>query len=172
VVCCGATLYTHGVHDLQDAGQAASALAPIAGRLATVLFAVGLFNASCLGAIVVPLSTAYAVTEALGWESGVGRRPREAPLFNGVFTFLIVTSVLLVLAFPEHLAALIILPNIVGGVLLPIILVLMLLLVNDRRLMGQYTNSRVFNAIAWTTTVVITLLAVVLLVTTLKPGGA
>src|SRR5207237_6666460 len=78
VVCCGATLYTHGIHDLRDAGQAASALAPIAGRLATVLFAVGLFNASCLGAIVVPLSTAYAVTEALdgnrGWGAARARR--------------------------------------------------------------------------------------------------
>jgi NRAMP (natural resistance-associated macrophage protein)-like metal ion transporter len=171
VVCCGATLYTHGIHDLRDAGQAASALTPIAGELATALFALGLFNASCLGAIVVPLSTAYAVTEALGWESGVGRRPREAPLFNGVFTFLIICSALLVLVFPSHLALLIILPNIVGGILLPVILVLMLLLVNDRRMMGEYANSRIYNAIAWTTTVVIVLLSLTLLVTTFLPAG-
>jgi Mn2+/Fe2+ NRAMP family transporter len=171
IVCCGATLYTHGIHDLQDAGQAASALAPIAGGVATALFALGLFNASCFGAIAVPLSTAYAVTEALGWESGVGRRPREAPLFNGVFTFLIICSALLVLAFPSHLALLIILPNIVGGVLLPVILVLMLLLVNDRRMMGEYANSRLYNTIAWTTTVVIVLLSLTLLVTTFLPAG-
>ena len=88
-----------------------------------------------------------------------------------MFTFLIVCSALLVLAFPAHLAALIILPNIVGGVLLPIILVLMLTLVNDRRLMGDYANSRIYNAIAWTTTVVIVLLSLTLLVTTFMPAG-
>ena len=83
IVCCGATLYQAGIHQLDDAGQAAQALAPLAGKLATVLFALGLFNASCFGAITVPLSTAYAVTESLGWESGIGRRSREAPLFIG-----------------------------------------------------------------------------------------
>jgi NRAMP (natural resistance-associated macrophage protein)-like metal ion transporter len=170
IVCCGATLFVQGIHNVQNAGQVAAALAPIAGSLATALFALGLFNASCFGAITVPLSTAYAVTEALGWESGVGRRPREAPLFNAIFTFLIVSSALLVLLFPGHLVALIILPNIVGGVLLPVILVLMLLLVNDRGLMGGYTNSRAFNWIAWTTTVVIAVLSLTLLVTTLLPG--
>src|SRR5205085_12094610 len=135
-----------------------------------LLFAVGLFNASCFGAITVPLSTAYAVTASLGSESGVGRRAREAPLFISTFTFLIVASALLVMLFPQHLAALIILPNIVGAVLLPIILILMLRLVNNRRLMGSYVNSRAYNIIAWTTTVVLIVLSLVLLVTALFPG--
>ena len=170
IVCCGATLFAAGIHQVNDAGQVAKALEPLAGPLATALFAIGLFNASCFGAVTVPLSTAYAVTEALGWESGVGRRPREAPLFVGTFTFLIVSAALLVLTWPSHLAALIILPNIVGAVLLPIILVLMLLLVNKKRIMGRYTNSRTYNAIAWATTAVLVSLSAVLLVTTLPPA--
>jgi NRAMP (natural resistance-associated macrophage protein)-like metal ion transporter len=171
VVCCGATLYAAGIHQVDDAGQVAKALTPLAGSLATVLFAIGLFNASCFGAIAVPLSTAYAVTEALGWESALGRRTREAPLFIGTFTFLIITSALLVMFFPANLAALIILPNVVGAVLLPVILVLMLLLVNSKRLMGSYTNSRAYNAIAWTTTAVLIILSLILFITNLVPGG-
>ena len=170
VVCCGATLYAAGIHDLADAGQAAKALAPLAGPLATILFAIGLFNASCFGAIAVPLSTAYAITESLGWESGLGRQTRTAPLFVGIFTFLIAASALLVMLFPTHLTFLIILPNIVGAVLLPIILVLMLLLINKRRLMGRYVNSVAFNAVAWVTVIVITLLSLVLLITNVVPG--
>ncbi len=170
IVCCGATLYVANIHSVNDAGEVAKALAPIAGPLATALFAIGLFNASCFGAVAVPLSTAYAVTEALGWESGVGRRTREAPLFVGVFTFIIFASALVVMLFPAHLSYLIILPNIVGAVLLPIILVLMLMLVNKQRLMGHYTNSRTYNFIAWTTTAVLVILSLILFWTQLFPG--
>jgi Mn2+/Fe2+ NRAMP family transporter len=169
IVCCGATLFAAGIHQVDDAGQVAKALKPLAGPGAAILFAIGLFNASCFGAITVPLSTAYAITEALGWESGMGRSAREAPLFIGTYTFLIVASVLLVMLFPNNLAALIILPNIVGAVLLPIILILMLKLVNTKRLMGEYTNSRAFNAIAGTTTVVLIVLSFALLYTILAP---
>jgi len=169
IVCCGATLYRAGIHDLSDAGQAAKALAPLAGSLASILFAIGLFNASFFGAIVLPLSTAYSVTEALGWAGGVGMRTREAPLFIGVFTAMIGASALVVMLFPAHLTALIILPNIVGGVLLPIILVLMLVLINKRRVMGDYTNTPVHNVIAWATTAVLIVLSLVLLVTSIFP---
>jgi len=168
IVCCGTLLFPH--HDFKDAGVVAQALGPLAGGLATVFFAIGLLNASCFGAIVVPLSTAYAFTESLGWESGVGRQVKEAPLFVGIFTFLLVTSVLIVMFFPSNLAYLIILPNIVGGVLLPIILVLMLMLVNKRRLMGEFVNSPAYNAIAWATTIIIAILSIVLLVANLLPG--
>lgn len=169
IVACGATLYTAGVRNLDDAGQAAKALAPLAGSLAAVLFAIGLFNASCFGAITVPLSTAYAITEAFGSDGGIGRRAREAPLFIGTFTLFIAVAVVAVMLFPSHLAALIILPNIVGAALLPVILVLMLRLVNDRRIMGEHVNSRIYNIIAWTTTVVLIALSAILLVTTLWP---
>jgi len=169
IICCGATLFKEGIHQLNDAGQAASALAPLAGKLATVLFGIGLFNASAFGAITVPLSTAYSITEALGWESGMGRRIREAPLFVGVYTFLIFACAAIVMLFSGHLGWLIILPNIVGGVLLPIILVLTLQIINKRRIMGKYVNSPIFNIVAWTTTVVLIILSFVLLVTTLFP---
>ncbi|MCX6359397.1 MAG: divalent metal cation transporter [Armatimonadetes bacterium] len=172
IVACGATLYTSGVRNITDAGLAAQALAPIAGPLAAGLFAFGLFNASCFGAIIVPLSTAYAVTEALGWESGVGRRIREAPLFIGVFTALIVVSAVIVMLFPNHLATLIVLPNLVGAMLLPVILVLMLRLANTRRLMGDYVNGRLFNTIAWTVTAVLIILSVAVVITQLLPVGA
>lgn len=175
IVSCGATLYhPGGVPDFRDAGKIALALRPVAGEMATLLFAVGLLNASCFGAITVPLATAYAITESLGWESGLGRRIREAPLFIGVFTFLIVVAALVVLFGGSHLTFLILLPNIVGGILLPIILVLMLRLINDRRLMvvagTDYTNSRLYNLIAGTTTVVLTLLSLLLVYNTLFPS--
>lgn len=174
IVCCGATLYNDpSLRNLTDAGQAAKALAPLVhhnGFLAEVFFAIGLFNASCFGAITVPLSTAYSVTEALGWESGVGRRIREAPLFVIVYTVLIISSAVVVMLFPNNLANLIILPNIVGGVLLPIILVLTLYLVNRRRVMGKFINGNIYNLIAWTTTVVLVVLSLILLITTIFPS--
>lgn len=170
IVVCGATLYNHGVRNLEDAHQACQALVPLAGRFAATLFAIGLFNASCFGAITVPLSTAYSVTEALGWESGVGRRIKEAPLFVGVFTLLIIAGATVVMFFPGKLGYLMILPNIVGGVLLPIILVLTLLIVNKRRLMGKFVNSPFYNLIAWATTIVLILLSLILLVTTIFPS--
>lgn len=168
IVCCGAKLF--GVlHDVNDAGQVAEALKPLAGTGAAVIFAIGLFNASCFGAITVPLSTAYAVAESLGTEAAVGRRGRESQLFVGVFTFMIITALLTVVFFPSHLSFLILLPNVVGAVLLPIILILMLKLVNDKSLMGEFTNGRIYNLIAWTTTVVLITLSVILLITNLMP---
>ncbi|MCW3054386.1 MAG: Mn2+ and Fe2+ transporter of the family, partial [Chthonomonadales bacterium] len=180
IVCCGATLFRVGMHsaDLKamadrfgDAGQIAIALKPVAGNLAAVLFAIGLFNASCFGAITVPLSTAYAVSESLGSESGVGLRAREAPMFVGVFTLLIFSSAFAVLLVNDkYLSFLITLPNIVGAALLPIILILSLRLVNNPRIMGKYTNSRTLNVIAWITTGVLVTLSVVLFIYNLMPG--
>jgi len=180
IVCCGATLFRVGMHsaDLKamadrfgDAGQIAIALKPVAGNLAAVLFAIGLFNASCFGAITVPLSTAYAVSESLGSESGVGLRAREAPMFVGVFTLLIFASAFAVLLVNDkYLSFLITLPNIVGAALLPIILILSLRLVNNPRIMGKYTNSRPLNVIAWITTGVLVTLSVVLFIYNLLPG--
>jgi Mn2+/Fe2+ NRAMP family transporter len=163
-ICCAATLYVPGKPtDFNDAGKIALALKPAAGGWASALFAIGLFNASCFGAITVPLSTAYAITESLGWESGLGRRTREAPLFIGVFTFLIAVSALVVLLGGNNLAFLIILPNIVGALLLPVILILMLRLINSPRLMGKYRNSRLQNAITMVVTGVLILLSLGLL---------
>ncbi|HLK55168.1 MAG TPA: divalent metal cation transporter [Chthonomonadaceae bacterium] len=179
IVACGKTLFQAGLdptiaaNKFNDAGQIALALRPVAGSLAAVLFAIGLFNASCFGAITVPLSTSYAITESLGSESGLGRRAREAPMFVGVFSFIIFFSALTVLALgnrPEYLAALILLPNIVGAALLPIILVLSLRLINNKRLMGDKINGPVLNVIAWATAVILIILSLILLVYNLLPG--
>lgn len=166
MVACAATLFHPGANpsNYSDAGQVAKALQPLAGPAAAILFALGLFNASCFGAITVPVSTAYALTESLGWESSMGKRTREAPLFVGVFTLLIVVSALTVLFGGANLSLLIILPNIVGGVLLPIILVLSLKLINTKHLMGKYTNSLIYNIIAWATTIMLIVLAGILTV--------
>jgi NRAMP (natural resistance-associated macrophage protein)-like metal ion transporter len=167
IVCCGVTLFNAGQKpNFDDAGQIALALKPFVknGQFATLLFAFGLFNASCFGAITVPLSTAYAVTESLGSESGVGRRTREAPMFVTVFAFQLIVAAVTVLVGGGKLSLLIILPNIVGGVLLPIVLILTLRLINEKRLMGEFTNSRAFNVIAVVTTVIVICLSVTLLV--------
>lgn len=174
IVACAQAIFMHpelGIHNLSNAGDAARALKPVAGELAKSLFVIGLFNASCFGAIIVPLSTAYAVTEALGWESGVGRRIKEAPLFIGIYTTLIVVAAIVVMTFPGRLTMLMILPNIIGGVLLPIILIMMQLLVNKRRLMGDYVSGRVFTVISWISTIILTILALVLVVTQIFPIG-
>lgn len=175
IVCCGATLYHVGVSadqvsaQFDDARQIALALKPVAGAAAAALFAIGLFNASCFGAITVPISTAYAISESLGSESGLGRRAREAPLFVGIFTFLIGSGAVTVLLLgKQYLATLIILPNIVGAALLPVILILTLKLINNPRLMGQYVNSRLYNAIAWATTVVLIVLSAILVPVVIK----
>jgi NRAMP (natural resistance-associated macrophage protein)-like metal ion transporter len=173
VVCTGATLFVHHIQ-INEAKDAALALAPLVGgngRIAEVLFGIGLLNASLLAASVLPLSTAYSIAEAFGWERGVGRTFQEAPQFLFLYTFLIVTGAGITLFVPkDRLVFVLNLPNVVGGMLLPLILVLMILLCNDRRLMGRYTNSRIFNAIAWVTTIVMTVLTALIILTTLFPG--
>jgi len=160
IVTTAATLNAHGqpADTVTDVGQA---LHPLAGDFAANLFAIGLLNASLLAATVLPLSTAYAVCGAFGWERSVNRRLREAPAFFGLFAALVVGGAAVVLIPGLNLLTLLFLPNVVGGILLPVILVLMLKLVNDRRIMGSWINSRRQNAIAWTTTIVLIALAVV-----------
>lgn len=166
IVATGATLFVHHV-DITGAGDAAAALRPFAGRFASLLFALGLLNASLLAASVLPLSTAYAASEALGWERGVNRGFREAPVFLGLYTGLIVIGALAVLWPHAPLFILLWLPNVVGGMLLPVILVLMLRLVNNRRLMGRYVNGPIRNAIALATTGVLIVLTAIWLAVTI-----
>jgi Mn2+/Fe2+ NRAMP family transporter len=166
IVATGATLFLHHV-PIISAGDAAAALAPLAGRFASLLFALGLLNASLLAAAVLPLSTSYAVSEAFGWERGVNRGFREAPVFLGLYTALIVIGALTVLWPQAPLFILLWLPNVIGGMLLPVILVLMLKLVNDRRLMGDHTNGPIGNAIAIATTVILIVLTAIWLVVTI-----
>jgi len=161
IVACAATLYASGRHDIGTSGaDAAVALRPLAGEYAYLLFAAGLFNASLFAASILPISTAYAVCEGLGFESGLDKKFHEAPVFYWLYTLLIVfgAGVLLVPRLP--LVYVSVLSQVANGVVLPFVLIFMLLLTNDAELMGEHTNSRGFNVIAWITvavTVVMTL---------------
>jgi NRAMP (natural resistance-associated macrophage protein)-like metal ion transporter len=166
VVACASTLFVAGVR-VNTAAEAAGALAPLAGKYASILFAVGLINASIMAAGVLPLSTALAVAEAFGWESGVGKSFREAPLFYGLYTALIVLGAGTIMFVPESkLIGIMLFSQAANGVLLPLILVLMLKLVNDKSLMGEYVNSRGKNIAVWAQAIVMIILAATLTVQT------
>jgi len=170
IVACAATLYVHGYHSIADAKDAAQALRPLAGDYAYILFALGLFNASLFAASILPLSTAYTVCEGLGFESGVGMRFSEAPVFYWLYTILIVAGGGCIL-FPDlPLVKISILSQVINGIAIPPVLIFMLLLVNKKDLMGDYVNSRLYNMIAWATTVIMIVLTVMYL-WTLRGGG-
>src|SRR5947207_6157725 len=151
IVACAATLYAAGHHKIEDAAAAAQALRPLAGEYAYLLFAAGLFNASCFAAWILPISTAYAVCEGLGLESGLDKRFDEAPAFYWLYTALIVfgAGVLLVPRLP--LLRVMVVSQVANGILLPFVLIFVLLLINDRELKGEHTNSRRYNVISWFT---------------------
>ena len=174
IVACAATLYVHGFRDIKYAADAAQALKPLAGDYAYILFAVGLFNASLFAASILPLSTAYTVCEGMGFESGVGKRFGEAPVFYWLYTLLIVAGGVLVLLIPgQQLVKIVLWSQVLNGVVLPFVLVFMLLLINKKELMGEYVNTRLFNFVAWATTIVVTALSVALALAMMtgKTGG-
>ncbi len=144
---------------------------PLAGRYASTLFALGLLNASIFSAAILPLSTAYVVCEAFGWEKGVSRNLREAPVFFGIYTALIVLGAGIILLPIASLVQAMLASQTLNGVLLPIILIVMLRLINDRRLMGKFVNGRVANAISWIAVVLLIGLTILLLITSVFPGA-
>src|SRR6476661_952287 len=165
IVACAATLYAAGHHDIASAADAAQALRPLAGEYAYLLFAAGLFNASLFAASILPISTAYAVCEGLGFESGLDKKFHEAPVFYWLYTLLIVfgAGVLLVPRLPLVYVA--VLSQVANGVVLPLVLIFMLMLTNDRELMGEHVNSRGFNIVAWTTVIVMIVLTILMVLT-------
>ncbi|MGH9486650.1 MAG: Nramp family divalent metal transporter [Terriglobales bacterium] len=160
IVACAATLYLHGQHNVNDVAQVAQALAPLAGRYAALLFAIGLVNAALLSAAILPLATAYNVCEGLGFERGVDKRFSEAPAFYGLYTLLIVVGAGLVLIPRLPLVQVILYSQVANGILLPVVLVFMLKLINREEVMGGYRNSFWANAIAWSTSIAIIVLTV------------
>ena len=163
IVACAATLYVHGFRDIKVAADAAQALKPLAGDYAYILFAVGLFNASLFAASILPLSTAYTVCEGLGFESGVGMKFGEAPVFYWLYTLLIAAGGALVLVIQQDkLMKVALWSQAWNGIVLPFVLIFMLLLINKKDLMGEYVNTRLFNVIAWVTTVAMIVLSVAL----------
>jgi NRAMP (natural resistance-associated macrophage protein)-like metal ion transporter len=169
VIACAATLYANGIR-IETAKDAALALKPLAGQYASILFALGLLNASVFSAAILPLSTAYVVCEAFGWESGVDRSFAEAPVFLGTYALLIILGAGIILLPIKSLVLAMLASQTLNGLLLPIILVVMLKLINDRRLMGRFVNSRWLNAVSWVTVAVLILLTIILVVVTLFPG--
>jgi len=170
IVACAATIYLSGHRQINDAGDAALALRPLAGHAASALFAFGLCNASLFSACILPLATAYYVCEGLGLEAGINKRFDEAPTFYWLYTSLIVVGALAVMALSEAKQIPIILfSQVANGVLLPFVLIFMLHLVNREDLMGKYKNTRLFNYIAWVTCVVMIVLTLLLVVSTFFP---
>jgi NRAMP (natural resistance-associated macrophage protein)-like metal ion transporter len=167
VVSCAATLHVAGRRDIADAADAAQALRPLAGEYASILFALGLLNASVFAASILPLATAYSVCEGLGFEAGVNKKFREAPVFYWLYTLLIAVGAGLILIPGMPLVRIAYLSQVANGFLLPFVLVFMLLLINRADLMGQYTNSRGYNLVARATVAVLVLLTVAVLALTL-----
>jgi len=148
IVVTGTVLYPAGIQ-VSSADAAAQALVPLAGASAGLLFAVGLCGASLLGAVVMPLSTSYAICEAFGWESGISKNFREAPVFMSLFTLMLVLGAIVVLIPGISLIPLIISAQIANGILLPIVLIFIVKLATDRRLMGDAVNGRVTTVLGW-----------------------
>jgi NRAMP (natural resistance-associated macrophage protein)-like metal ion transporter len=163
-VATAATLHAAGVH-IESAEQAAEALKPLAGPYAKALFGIGLFGASMLAAAVLPLSTAYSISEALGFEKGVSRSFREAPIFVGIFTFLIAVGGLVAMIPGLPLFDVLLATQVINGLLLPVLLFSILRLVNNRELMGAHTNGRVYNAASWLTAAVVSALSLLFIAT-------
>jgi NRAMP (natural resistance-associated macrophage protein)-like metal ion transporter len=162
IVSTATTLYIEGV-SVDSAEDAARALEPLAGAYAKLLFGLGLFGASMLAASVLPLSTAYAVCGAFGWERGVSRSWSEAPIFNGLYTALIAIGAAFVLVPGLPLIQAIVATQFLNGLLLPIVLIFVLRLVNDRELMGKYTNNGFFNVLSYGVTGILIVLTVALI---------
>ncbi|MFH1826277.1 MAG: Nramp family divalent metal transporter [bacterium] len=163
IVACGAVLHPHGIV-ISEAKEAALALKPFAGNFAALLFAVGLFASSTLGASILPLSSSYAICEAFGWENGISKKFDEAPIFYSLYTALILIGGGVVLLPNMNLIHIMLFSQTTNGILFPFILIFMLLLVNNKRLMGEYTNSRFNNSVAWVTAGVLIVLTVLLVI--------
>jgi Mn2+/Fe2+ NRAMP family transporter len=165
LVACAATLWTTGQRDIQTAADAAKALGPLAGDVASTLFAVGILAASLLGLGVVPLASAYTACEAFGWEQGVDWRWREAPAFYGLLAFFIGFAALFMLIPGLPLIQVMFSAQVINGLLLPVILVFVMLLAGDRRLMGELASGRINLALGWLVTAVLVVMSIVLVAT-------
>lgn len=167
IVACAGAIHDVAPRDIQDATDAALGLRPF-GQYAFLLFAIGLFNASLFAACILPLSTAYTVCEGLGFESGVNKGFREAPVFYWLFTLLIVVGggVILWPGFP--LVKMILLSQVINGALLPLVLIYMILLVNKDRLMKKWKNTRFYNVVGWSSVVILIGLTVALVILSLR----
>lgn len=168
VIACAATIHSNGVQ-VNNVADVSTALAPLAGQYASLLFAFGFLNASLFAASILPLSTAYYVCESLGFEAGVSKSFREAPVFHGLYLGLIILAVIVIMMPNVPLLSILYLSQVANGILLPFLLILMLLIINDKSIMGKHVNSRLFNYIAWATVIIVMGLSISLVVTLFLP---
>ena len=166
VLACAATIYTNGIQ-VNNVADVSNALVPLAGNYASILFAIGFLNASLFAASILPLSTAYYVCESLGFEAGVSKGFREAPVFHGLYLGLIILAVVIIMIPNVPLLSILYLSQVANGLLLPFVLILMLLIINDKKVMGSYVNSKLFNLISIATAVIVMGLSVSLVFTIL-----
>ena len=164
ILVCAITIHAHGIH-IESAKEAALALVPLAGKYAADLFALGLLNASLFAASILPLSTAYTVCEAFGWESSVDCKFEEAPQFYILYSLMIVLGAGLVMIPNVPLIPIMYFSQVLNGVVLPIILFFMIRLINDPSVMGEHVNSRFSNILTWVTAGVFSLLSITTAVT-------
>jgi Mn2+/Fe2+ NRAMP family transporter len=162
IIATASTLHANGMTNITDAGEAAKALIPLAGKWAGLTFAFGLLNASLFAATILPLSTAHVICEGLGFEAGIDHKFREAPAFYWLYTILIVVGAGIVLIPNVPLWKIFIFSQVGNGVWLPIVVIFILLLVNRKDLMGEHTNTVMFNIVAWTTAIFMIILTMVL----------
>lgn len=163
IVTTGTVLFPAGI-TINDAADAARALAPFAGQYAEALFAIGLIAASFLAACVLPLTTAFVICEAFGWEAGVSFKWKEAAIFKSIFTFVIFASAVIVLIPNINLMQIMLTAQFVNGLVLPVLLVFMALISADSRIMGNFKNGRISQILIWVCVAIVTLLTAVLLV--------
>ncbi len=163
IIACASTLHTNGVQ-INEAKDAALALKPLAGELSSQLFAFGLFVASIFSATILPLATAFYVCEAFGFEAGIDKKWDEAKEFYILYTGILIFSVIIILIPNAPLIAISLWSQVINGMLLPVVLICMILLVNNKKIMGKYVNKPLNNVIGWSTIIILIVLSVVLLV--------
>ena len=174
IVCTAATLHKNGLTNITDAAEAAQALVPLAGKWAGTLFAFGLLNASLFAASILPLSTAHVICEGLGVEAGIDHKLRDAPEFYSLYTLLIVVGAGIILIPKAPLLKILVWSQVANGVWLPVVLIFILLLINRRDLMGDRVNTWGFNVIAWTASIVVIVITLILVWVSIfnpNPGG-
>lgn len=163
IVTTGAVLYPQGI-SIESAADAAGALAPFAGQYAQALFAIGLVAASFLAACVLPLTSAFVICEAFGWEAGIEFSFKEAPIFKGLFTFIILIAAMVVLIPNVDLMGVMLTAQFVNGIILPVLLVFMAIIAADKHVMGKFTSSRISSILLWATIAIVTVLTAALLI--------
>jgi len=163
IMLCAITLFQNGVK-IESAKDAAQALAPLAGEYCSWLFAFGLLNASLFAASILPISTSYTICEAFGWESSLNCKFLEAPQFYGLYSLMVFLGAGIILLPDMPLIGIMFYSQVINGAILPVILVFMLLLVNDRRIMGKYVNGLAMNIVSWLTVAVLTILTLAMIV--------